>query len=294
MTNHASACLSWAVGVAPHGPRFHGMLGAHGPMALAHHSTRDLLLKELYQFSVLSFDCYGTLIDWEAGISAALGPLVKRAAALNSLPSSQDEILEIYARHEADQEHQTPNLPYSQLLAKVFQRLAAQWRVPVAEHEAVRFGESVGEWPAFDDTVEALRELKRYFRLVILSNVDQKSFAKTLPRLGVSFDAVYTAEQIGSYKPALANFEYLLAHLASDFGYQRGDLLHVAQSLFHDHAPANQLGIASAFIDRRHAKGGFGATPAPQSMPRIDFRFDSMKAFADAYRASRLDGRDPK
>jgi 2-haloacid dehalogenase len=162
-------------------------------------------------------------------------------------------------------------------------RLAGSWGAAASQDEANRFGGSVPEWPAFPDSAEALQYLRRHYKLVILSNVDRVSFRASNDRLKVTFDAIYTAQDIGSYKPSDRNFAYLLEHLRSDFGFGKADILHVAQSLFHDHAPANRAGLASAWIDRRHAAQGFGATKAPSGTPRYDFRFDSMAAFAAAH-----------
>ena len=126
--------------------------------------------------------------------------------------------------------------------------------------------------------------LKQHFQLIILSNVDRASFAASNRRLGVTFDQILTAEEIGSYKPDLRNFDYLLSR-AGEAGIAKHELLHVAQSLFHDHVPANRLGIASAWIDRRHGKPGGGATVTPDPMPHFDFRFTSLGDLAAAHRA---------
>lgn len=231
-------------------------------------------------FRVLTFDCYGTLIDWESGLYTALQPLLARARpALD-----RDAALAAFAERESRQEAATPALRYSDLLATVHAQLARDWGVaPLAEEDAA-FGASVGDWPAFDDTPAALRYLKQHYRLVILSNVDRASFARTLRRLGVAFDAVFTAEDVGSYKPDPRNFAYLLDRLAAA-GFAPGDILHTAQSLFHDHAPANAAGLASAWIDRRADAAGWGATSAPPAGVRYDFRFPSMAAMAAAHRA---------
>lgn len=236
---------------------------------------------KLTDFKVLTFDCYGTLIDWEIGISNGLQPLV----AKTSLAPSRDELLELFAQCESEQEIATPAMPYSQLLSTVYKRLARNWHVSVSNEEANIFGASIPDWPAFADTVEALRYLKQCYRLVILSNVDRISFRASNVRLGVEFDAIYTAQDIESYKPSLRNFEYMLRRLREDFGFDKPDVLHVAQSLFHDHDPAKQLGLASAWIDRRHAGSGWGATMAPLGTPKYDFRFTSMEAFVHAHRA---------
>jgi 2-haloacid dehalogenase len=231
-------------------------------------------------FRVLTFDCYGTLIDWESGLFAALQPLLTRSA----VDLSRDAVLATFAQHESRQEAATPAMRYSELLCDVHAQLARAWGVAPVASESQAFGASVGEWPAFGDTVAALRHLKQRYKLVILSNVDRASFAATLPRLGVTFDAVFTAEDIGSYKPDPRNFAYLIEHLAA-MGLARGDILHTAQSLFHDHAPANAAGLASAWIDRRQDAQGWGATSAPPPGVRYDFRFASMAEMAQAHRA---------
>ena len=235
---------------------------------------------KLTDFTTLTFDCYGTLIDWESGIAAALSPL----AAQTRRAWSRDELLELFARHEADQERATPDMLYSELLARVHGRIAREWTVAPDAVAGARFSRSVPEWPAFADSAEALRYLKQHYQLVILSNVDRASFAASNAKLGVSFDHVFTAQDIGSYKPDPRNFEYMISHLAQA-GVQKQQILHTAESLFHDHVPANQAGLASAWIYRRHAQQGFGATHAPEKMPRIDFKFTSLMALADAHRA---------
>ncbi|MCG2574776.1 haloacid dehalogenase type II [Acinetobacter sp. ME22] len=236
---------------------------------------------KLSDFKVLTFDCYGTLIDWETGIYNGLKPLLaKRKTELN-----KDQVLEIYARHEADQERMTPSMAYSQLLAVVYKRLANEWNITVPDYEANIFGASVPDWPEFPDSVEALTYLKKHFKLVILSNVDRISFRGSNARLKVEFDEIYSAQDVGAYKPSNKNFDYMLAHLETDFDLQPSDVLHTAQSLFHDHAVANEYGLASAWIDRRHSQDGWGATMPPPGMPTYDFRFNSMAELAEAHRA---------
>lgn len=234
----------------------------------------------LSDFKVLTFDCYGTLIDWESGMIAALAPLTARVTT----PLSRNAVLEAHARAEAMQQRFTPSKNYRDILATVYKRLADEWRVNVTWDECQAYGHSVGDWPAFPDSAAALDYLKQHFRLVILSNVDNRSFAASNRRLGVTFDAVHVAEDIGSYKPDLRNFEYMLENLAR-LGVGKGDILHVAESLFHDHAPANRMGLRSAWIHRRHAEQGFGATADPGTMPAHDFRFESMAQLVSAHRA---------
>jgi len=232
----------------------------------------------LSDFKALSFDCYGTLIDWETGLSKALGPLAERSGR------SAEQLLEAYGPIEHDLEEAHPDMRYSALLERVHERLCEDLGVQSDPAEAAAFGESVGDWPPFPDSAEALNYLKGHFKLVILSNVDRRSFAGSNRRLGVEFDHIFTAEDIGSYKPSLRNFEYMLEHL-EQAGIAKGDLLHTAQSLFHDHVPANRRGIASAWIDRRHGKEGAGATVLPEPTPHYDFRFTSLGELAAAHRA---------
>jgi putative hydrolase of the HAD superfamily len=233
----------------------------------------------LPDFKALTFDCYGTLIDWESGMIAALAPLTRRI----SRPLTRDAILEAHARHESLQQAQTPATRYRDLLPVVYRRLAEEWGAPVSWSECAAYGRSVKDWPPFSDTVAALQHLKRHFKLVILSNVDNESFAASNDKLQVAFDAVYTAEDCGSYKPSGRNFEYMLAKL-STLGIERHEILHTAESLFHDHSPANRIGLASCWIYRRHGREGFGATVNPGEMPKVDFRFNNMADMVKAHR----------
>jgi 2-haloacid dehalogenase len=231
----------------------------------------------LTEFRVLSFDCYGTLIDWESGLLRALDP-TRTNVRVNL---SDEEVLTAFARHESAQQAETPAMLYSDVLAAVHRRLCDEWGIPATEAQCHAFGESLANWPAFPDTIEALRYLKRYYKLVVLSNVDRRSFARTRDILGIDFDAVYTAEDIGSYKPNIENFHYLLTRLAAE-GYGEKHILHVAQSLFHDHVPAKSLGLTTAWIDRYHGKPGAVATP-PAGVT-YDFRFTSLEDLAQAHR----------
>jgi 2-haloacid dehalogenase len=233
----------------------------------------------LIDFKVLTFDCYGTLIDWETGMMQALTPLTGRVGR----PLSRNTILEAHARHEASQQQQTPGKLYRDLLAVVYKRLAEEWGVTAGWDECVRYGQSVGDWPAFPDSAEALQYLKQHYKLVILSNVDNASFAFSNRKLGVDFDAIYTAEDIGSYKPNQRNFDYMLSKLG-DQGIGKEMILHTAESMFHDHKPANETGLKSCWIHRRHGDEGFGATMHPGDLPRYDFRFTGMAELAAAHR----------
>ncbi|QND50326.1 haloacid dehalogenase type II [Rhizobium lusitanum] len=237
---------------------------------------------KLTDFKALTFDCYGTLIDWETGIWNALQPLLSEGR----LTMGRDETLELFGRLETEQELQTPSLRYSTLLAAVHARIAKVLGVRVSPDLHERFGGSVSDWPPFPDSAEALGYLKKHYKLIILSNVDRTSFAASNRKLGVNFDAVYTAEDVGSYKPDPRNFTYMLDHLRDDFGIAPSEVLHVAQSLHHDHVPATKAGLARAWIDRRSGQAGGGATPIPANIPTVDFMFTSLAEFDDAHRAA--------
>ena len=236
---------------------------------------------KLTDFKLLSFDCYGTLIDWETGIWNELQTLLSNEEAPNI---TREEALTDFSRIEPAVQEEHPNLLYRDLLARVHNALATEWRIPTSKLNDECFGSSIGAWPAFADTEDALVYLKRHFKLVILSNVDRQSFAATNLRLGVTFDAICTAEDIGSYKPNLTNFEYLIAR-ARELGHTKSEILHTAQSLFHDHAPAERLGIARCWINRRGDQGtGSGATKPVEHMPALDFQFASLGAMVEAHR----------
>ena len=234
----------------------------------------------LSDFRVLTFDVYGTLIDWESGMIEALRPLTERVEPA----LSRDDILAAHARHESSQQWYTPEKRYRDLLPVVCKRLAEEWGVPASHEECVAYGRSVKDWPAFADSVAALQYLKKHFRLVVLTNTDNESFAASNARLEVTFDAAYTAEDIGSYKPAERNFDYMLEKLAT-LGLGKEDILHTAESLFHDHAPANRHGLTSCRIYRRHGEEGFGATMPPDKMPDYAFRFNSMADLVKVHQA---------
>ena len=228
-------------------------------------------------FEALSFDCYGTLIDWEAGIAAVLVPWARRCG----LDRDAEQLLEAYAAAEAKAELEHPGELYRDILARSFRSLGDQVGAPVTDEDAAALASSVPDWPAFEDSHDALSVLGERFKLIILSNVDRVSFAGSRARLGVEFTSVLTAEEIGSYKPSPRNFDALGVEIQR-LGIDRGRLLHVAQSLFHDHAPAKRAGLRTVWINRRHDRSGWGATPAPPVEVTPDWEFPSMAAFASA------------
>jgi 2-haloacid dehalogenase len=211
-------------------------------------------------FDALTFDTYGTLIDWEAGILAAFAPAL---AAHGAHPGDED-LLERYARHEATLEAGSYR-SYADVLGQSFVAVCGELGFSPAHDAIADFAASVGDWPAFPDSRDALAALKTGFRLGVITNCDDALFALSNARLGVEFDWIVTAQQAGSYKPSPANFE--LAFATIDVPRER--ILHVAQSLFHDHVPAKALGMTTVWVDRRRGRHGFGATPPAQSAPDL-------------------------
>jgi 2-haloacid dehalogenase len=239
----------------------------------------------LTDYKALSFDCYGTLIDWESGMIEALKGLTSKVKR----PLARDEILKAHARHESAQQLQTPTKRYCELLPIVYKRLGEEWGVVVSTDACESYGLSVRDWPAFVDSPGALQYLKKYYKLIILSNVDNRTFSFSNRKLQIDFDAIYTAEDIGAYKPADRNFDYMLQHVGA-LGLAKSEILHTAESLFHDHVPANKHGLASCWIYRRHEQEGFGATMDPGKAPKIDFRFNSMAGLVKAHQEELRNG----
>jgi 2-haloacid dehalogenase len=235
---------------------------------------------KLTDFDALSFDCYGTLIDWEHGLREGL----QKVAALRSPSLDIDALLESYGDAEAVAERTNPGMLYPQVIAESVARAGDTHGVTVPPELGSEIGSSAPDWPAFPDSAEALGRLSQRYKLIILSNVDRASFAGSNERLGVTFDAVLTAEDIGSYKPNPRNFAALLEQVQG-MGIAQNKLLHVAQSLFHDHMPAKALGLSTVWIDRRGSRPGYGATPIPENAVQPDWTFPSMAAFADAVEA---------
>jgi len=232
---------------------------------------------DLTTYKALSFDCYGTLIDWEAGIAAVLSPW----ASEQGLDLTDEELLLTYADNEAAVERETPTILYPQVLATAFRRTGDKLGHQVSDEWAQRLGDSVPDWPAFPDSADALARLAKHYRLIILSNVHRDGFAGSNERLHGDFAAIITAEDVGAYKPAENHFRALDTTL-SELGVERAQLLHVAQSLFHDHVPAKREGLSSVWINRRHDRPGWGATPEPSGEWSYDLEFTSMNDFADA------------
>lgn len=213
--------------------------------------------------AVLTFDCYGTLIDWESGICEALQPVLRR----HGVALAGEKLLEKYAACEAAAE-QGEFRKYRQVLQSVLVQLGRELGFEPSPAELQAFPESIRHWRPFPDTVAALRGLKSRFRLGIISNVDDDLFAYSAALLQVPFDWVITAEQAGAYKPSPAIFQHALRII----GVPAGQILHVAQSLYHDHVPARMIGIGlrTVWVNRRRGKTGSGATPAAAATPDLE------------------------
>ena len=210
------------------------------------------------RFTTISFDCYGTLIDWESGILPVL-----RAVLANhgqSLPDAA--ILELYGEFEAEAES-GPYRSYREVLESVVRAFAERFHFQASSSEIHSLHESVHAWLPFPETVPALRELQRRYKLTVISNIDDDLFAETRKHLGVEFDGVITAEQARSYKPSLDNFRLALRKLA----LSPDRLLHAAQSVYHDVVPARSLGISTVWVNRRSARPGIGAVRASAALP---------------------------
>ena len=231
----------------------------------------DAQVKDFGRFEALTFDCYGTLIDWETGLTNAFLPIFRG----RGVEAAGNALLERFAVHEAAAEA-SPYRRYRDVLAAALRGVTAEYRVEPTADEIEAFSGSVGEWPAFPDSAAALARLKERFKLGVITNCDDDLFAASLPKLGVAFDWVVTAQQAGAYKPSTRNFEVAFERI----GLPRDRILHVAQSLFHDHVPAKQVGLASVWINRRRDRPGGGATPPAEATP--DATFQDMASFAAA------------
>ncbi len=215
----------------------------------------------LNTFEYLTFDCYGTLIDWETGIVAALRPLLKGHGV--DLPD--EGILSLYADLESSIETEE-FIPYKGVLREVVKKAGVKFGFIPDDKEVNLLVHSIGYWKPFDDTVPALRELKSRFRLAVISNIDDDLFEITQAKLGIEFDGLITAEQVRAYKPDLAVFRAAIERL----GVAKESILHVAQSLYHDISPANELEIRTVWVNRRHGKDGYGATPMSFAEPDVE------------------------
>ncbi len=222
------------------------------------------------RFRVLTFDCYGTLIDWETGLWGALHPIL----AAYGVDLAPERVLELYGKLEAEAERGEYR-PYKAILSTVLERLGIQLGFVPAAQELQAFSTSVKNWPAFPDSARALQALHKKYKLAIISNIDDDLFAFSQERLQVQFDWIITAQQAKSYKPSLGNFRLAFERI----GLPPAEILHVAQSLFHDIAPAKSLSLSTVWVNRRHGQAGFGATPPAQAQP--DLQVPDLQSLVD-------------
>jgi 2-haloalkanoic acid dehalogenase type II len=233
-------------------------------------------MSKLTDFRLLSFDVYGTLVDWETGLCDALKPVLEKNGKGDL---DRKTILGKCQEIESEQQRKTPGMIYSELLTTIHPNLCkALGCAPPTPEESKAFGDSVGAWPAFPDTVEALHRLAKYYKLVVLSNVDNTSFkaSNAGPLQGFKFDAILTAQDIGSYKPNPQNFEHMLNYVKEKFGVDKEQVLQTAQSQFHDQQPCKKVGIKGAWIAR------YGATYGNVEEPVYDWKFSTLGEMADA------------
>jgi 2-haloacid dehalogenase len=212
------------------------------------------------RFDVLTLDCYGTLIDWEAGISSALLAVL----GAHGVQATDEAVLERYAGQESELEA-GPYRSYREVLGLSMRAVCASFGVEPTAGQVAAFAASVGDWPAFPDSAAALARLHDRFRLGVITNCDDDLFAASSQRLGLTFDWVVTAQQARRYKPNPRGFELAFERI----GLPTSRLLHVAQSLFHDHVPAKRLGLTTVWVNRRHGQAGSGATPPARATPDL-------------------------
>jgi 2-haloacid dehalogenase len=215
---------------------------------------------DLADFDVLTFDCYGTLIDWERGILEAIRPILDA----HGVSADDEPVLQAFGRHESEIEA-GPYKPYRDVLGAVLTAMLDHFAQVPSDEEIARFGGSVVDWPAFPDSAAALTSLHERFRLGVITNCDDDLFAASAQRLATEFDWVVTAQQARRYKPNPRGFELAFERI----GLPPKRILHVAQSLFHDHVQAKKLGLSTVWVNRRHDRPGPGATPRADATPDL-------------------------
>jgi putative hydrolase of the HAD superfamily len=236
-------------------------------------------VKGLSEYRWLSFDVVGTLIDFEAGIVDA----VQGIAAAAGVEVDPQHVLESFASAEDEQQQSTPRLTFTEMLDPVYRRMAAELGLPTGIEERGALRESIPDWPAFPDAVDAMAELGERYRLVALTNADNWALDRMATTLGSPFHDSVTAQDVGVNKPDPQVFAYC-AGRQSAHGYTHDDWLHVAQSQYHDIATAKKMNVATCWIERRQNKAGFGATPSPAAVIEPDYHYSSLAELAAATR----------
>ena len=224
----------------------------------------------------------GTLIDFETGILDWCRPTLGR----HGVSKTDEEILSAFAAVEDKYQRETPEKPFTEMLPLIYHDMASGWGVGFSDEDAESFRDSIRSWPPFPDTVEALEALGRWYRLVAVTNADAWALEHMSANMGDPFQERVTCDEVGVNKPSPMVFEYVLEKLAPA-GMERKDILHTAQSQYHDIVPASELGFATMWIERRHGKGGFGATPRPEQIVTPTFHAASMADFVRQVREER-------
>lgn len=231
------------------------------------------------KFSTITFDVVGTLIDFETGILDWFRP----ALAKRGIEKTDEEILTSFASCEDRYQRQAPDKPFTAMLPLIYRDMASGWNFAARDNEAAEFQESIQLWPAFSDTVASLNELRSRYRLVAVTNSDAWALKYMSATMHDPFDEQLTCDEVGVNKPSPRVFDYLLEKLAP-LGVTRGDILHTAQSQYHDIIPAMKLGFSTMWIERRHGKGSYGATPKPGKIAEPTFHAPSMSDFVQQVR----------
>ena len=229
---------------------------------------------KLNEFNTLTFDVVGTLIDFERGILEWFRPRLANRGA----KKTDEEILTIFATYEDRYQRDVPDKPFTAMLPLIYRDMAKQWNIDVWETDAREFQESIQTWPAFPDTVASLRVLKKSYRLVAVTNADAWALTYMSATMDDPFDEQITCDEVGVNKPSPKVFTYVLNKLAP-IGVGKNDILHTAQSQYHDIIPAMELGFSTMWIERRHGKESFGATPEPERIAKPTFHATSMADF---------------
>jgi putative hydrolase of the HAD superfamily len=225
-------------------------------------------------FDTLTFDVVGTLVDFETGILDWFRPTLRR----HGVSKTDEEVLTAFAAVEDKYQRETPEKPFTEMLPLIYRDMASGWDIGLRDEDAERFTDSIRSWPPFPDTVEALEELGTRYRLVAVTNADAWALEHMSANMGDPFQERITCDEVGVNKPSPKVFEYVLRKLAPR-GVQKRDILHTAQSQYHDIAPATGMGLATMWIERRHGKNGFGATPTPEEVVTSTFHATGMADF---------------
>ena len=229
---------------------------------------------KLTEFSTLTFDVVGTLIDFESGILEWFRPTLTSKSA----EKTDEEILTSFANCEDRYQRESPDKPFTAMLPLIYRDMASHWNIEASDNEANEFQDSIQCWPAFPDTVASLEELGTRYRLVAVTNADAWALKYMSATMDDPFDEQVTCDEVGVNKPSPRVFDYVLEKLAP-LGVAKADILHTAQSQYHDIVPSMKLGFSTMWIERRHGKGSFGATPRPNQVVEPTFHANSMADF---------------